>query len=88
MADGECGMMMSIEATGSALAARVTGVDLTRPLDGGQVAAIEAGMDQYAVLAFPRQEVTDEQQMGFTEHFGELEGIVSRRRASVMLYER
>ncbi len=68
-------MMMSIEATGSALAARVTGVDLTRPLDGGQVAAIEAGMDQYAVLAFPRQEVTDEQQMGFTEHFGELEGI-------------
>jgi len=67
-------MTMSIEATGSALAARVTGLDLTRPLDAGQVAAIEAGMDQYAVLAFPRQEVTDEQQMAFTECFGELEG--------------
>ncbi len=67
-------MMMSIETTGSALAARVSGLDLTRPLDAGQVAAIEAGMDQYAVLAFPRQEITDEQQMAFTEHFGELEG--------------
>ncbi len=67
-------MMMSIETTGSALAARVSGLDLTRPLDAGHVAAIEAGMDQYAVLAFPRQEITDEQQMAFTEHFGELEG--------------
>jgi len=67
-------MTMSIETTGSALAARVTGLDLTRPLDAGQVAAIEAGMDQYAVLAFLRQEITDEQQMAFTEYFGELEG--------------
>ena len=76
-------MTISVEHTGSALAARVTGLDLTRPLDADQVAAIEAGMDQHAVLIFPRQEMTDEQQMAFTEYFGELEetagGNVSKK---------
>ncbi len=76
-------MAMSFETTGSALAARVTSLDLTRPLDAGQVAALEAGMDQHAVRVFPRQQITDEQQMAFTEYFGELEvtagGNVSKK---------
>jgi alpha-ketoglutarate-dependent 2,4-dichlorophenoxyacetate dioxygenase len=37
------------------------------------VAAIEAGMDRYAVLVFHDQKVTDEQQMAFTLNFGRLE---------------
>ncbi len=65
---------MLIEATGSMLGASVTGVDLTRPLSLEQVAVIEAGMDRHAVLVFPRQEISNEQQMAFTEYFGELEG--------------
>ena len=66
-------MAMSLEALGPSLAARVTGLDLTRPLGAEHITAIEAGMDQHAVLVFPRQEITDEQQMAFTEYFGELE---------------
>ena len=66
-------MAMSLEALGPSLAARITGLDLTRPLGADHITAIEAGMDQHAVLVFPRQEITDEQQMAFTEYFGELE---------------
>ena len=66
-------MTIAIETTGSMLGAHVTNLDLTRPLSADQVGAIEAGMDRYAVLVFPRQEITDEQQMAFTLNFGELE---------------
>ncbi len=66
-------MTMSFEKVGPSLAARVTGLDLARPLDADQVAAIEAGMDQYAVLIFPAQDITDEQQIAFSQNFGALE---------------
>jgi len=76
-------MTISIERVGPALAARVTGLDLTRPLEAAQVVAIEAGMDEHAVLVFPAQRITDEQQMVFTLNFGELEattgGNVTRK---------
>jgi alpha-ketoglutarate-dependent 2,4-dichlorophenoxyacetate dioxygenase len=51
----------------------VSGVDVSRPLPPETVAAIEAGMDRYAVLVFPDQQLTDEQQMAFSRHFGPLE---------------
>ena len=46
---------------------------LRRPLGADEVAAIEAGMDRYAVLVFRDQDITDEEQLAFTRHFGELE---------------
>jgi alpha-ketoglutarate-dependent 2,4-dichlorophenoxyacetate dioxygenase len=55
-------------------AAQVTGIDLTQPLTPNQAAAIDAGMDEYAVLVFPGQPLTDQQQLDFTRNFGELEG--------------
>ena len=66
-------MAVSIERLGPTLAARVSGLDLTRPLDPEQVSAIEAGMDEHAVLVFPAQRITDEQQVAFTLNFGALE---------------
>jgi alpha-ketoglutarate-dependent 2,4-dichlorophenoxyacetate dioxygenase len=51
----------------------VTGIDLTRPMTEPERAAIEAGMDRYAVLVFPGQNITDDQQMAFTKNFGEIE---------------
>jgi alpha-ketoglutarate-dependent 2,4-dichlorophenoxyacetate dioxygenase len=51
----------------------VAGADLTRPQAPDEVQAIEAGMDQYAVLVFRDQAITDEQQKAFTVHFGALE---------------
>ncbi|MGD9614515.1 MAG: TauD/TfdA dioxygenase family protein [Alphaproteobacteria bacterium] len=51
----------------------VSGVDLRRPLAADEVAAIEAGMDRYAVLVFHDQDITDEQQIAFSRNFGEIE---------------
>ena len=51
----------------------VSGVDCTRPLSPDEVAAIEAGMDRYAVLVFHDQRFNDEQQMAFTTQLGPLE---------------
>jgi len=55
-------------------AAEVSGIDLKHPVSPEDAAAIEAGMDQYAVLVFPDQPLTDQQQIEFTRNFGELEG--------------
>jgi alpha-ketoglutarate-dependent 2,4-dichlorophenoxyacetate dioxygenase len=51
----------------------VSGVDLRHPLSREEVAAIEAGMDRYAVLVFHDQDITDEEQIAFTRNFGEIE---------------
>jgi alpha-ketoglutarate-dependent 2,4-dichlorophenoxyacetate dioxygenase len=66
-------MNLSIEQVGPGFAGRVAGLDLSRPLSPDLVAAIEAAMDRYAVLVFPHQKITDEQQMAFTVNFGEIE---------------
>jgi len=54
-------------------AGEVSGVDISQPLSRDDVAAIEAGMDKYAVLVFPSQKITDAQQMAFSQNFGPLE---------------
>ena len=46
--------------------ARLTGIDVRQPLTPDEVAAIDAGMDRYAVLVLPGQDITDEQQIAFT----------------------
>jgi alpha-ketoglutarate-dependent 2,4-dichlorophenoxyacetate dioxygenase len=51
----------------------VLGVDIAKPLPAETVAAIEGGMDAYAVLLFPGQRISDEQQMTFTKNFGAIE---------------
>src|SRR6266516_6553180 len=66
-------MTVSIRQIGPCFAGEVSGTDLTRPLTPDEVAAIEAGMDRYAVLMFRDQKITDEQQMAFSRNFGALE---------------
>jgi alpha-ketoglutarate-dependent 2,4-dichlorophenoxyacetate dioxygenase len=51
----------------------VSGVDLRKPLTPQEARDIEAGMDEYAVLLFRNQDVTDEQQLAFALNFGERE---------------
>jgi len=51
----------------------VSGIDISIPLMPDQVAAIQAGMDRYAVLVFRDQPLTDEQQCAYSRNFGELE---------------
>jgi alpha-ketoglutarate-dependent 2,4-dichlorophenoxyacetate dioxygenase len=54
-------------------AGEVTGIDLTQPLTAQQVAAIDAGMDRFAVLVFHDQHFDDDTQLAFSRNFGALE---------------
>jgi len=66
-------MSVSIRPLHPLFVGEVAGVDCRHPLRPGEAAAIEAGMDRYAVLAFHDQKLTDEQQMAFSQNFGALE---------------
>ena len=54
-------------------AARVTGLDLTRDLDDATFAAVRDAFERHCVLVFPGQAMTDDQQVRFSERFGQLE---------------
>jgi alpha-ketoglutarate-dependent 2,4-dichlorophenoxyacetate dioxygenase len=66
---------MAIELTPlhSCLGAEVCGVDLTRPVIPEVFAEIDAAFNRYGILVFPKQSVTDEQQLAFSRLFGPLE---------------
>jgi alpha-ketoglutarate-dependent 2,4-dichlorophenoxyacetate dioxygenase len=66
-------MPVSIRPLTPHIAGEVSGIDISKPLSREEVAAIEAGMDKYAVLVFHDQVLTDEQQMAFTRNFGAIE---------------
>jgi len=70
-------MGISVRQVHPVFVGEVTGVDCSRPLAPTDVSAIEAGMDQYAVLVFRDQKLTDEAQITFTRQFGELEGYAT-----------
>ena len=57
-------------------AAEIGGVDLTRPLDDVLFARVAAAFDEYSVLVFHDQALTDEQQVAFSSRFGPLETTV------------
>jgi alpha-ketoglutarate-dependent 2,4-dichlorophenoxyacetate dioxygenase len=65
------------------IGAECSGVDISQPLTPEEAAAIDAGMDRYAVMVF-RQGValTTEQQMTFTLNFGEVEAPYTQIQAA------
>jgi alpha-ketoglutarate-dependent 2,4-dichlorophenoxyacetate dioxygenase len=77
-------MSLSISQLHSVFVGEVAGIDCRKPLSPEEVAAIDRGMDHYAVLVFRDQKISDEQQIALTRQFGELEnyntqGHVRRR---------
>ena len=54
-------------------AARITGVDLSAPIDDGMRRAIERAMDEHAVCVLPDQRLDDERQVAFSQLYGPLE---------------
>ena len=66
-------MAVSIRQIHPVFVGEVSGVDLRRPLAPNEAAAIESGMDRFAVLVFHGQDITDEQQVAFSRNFGEIE---------------
>jgi alpha-ketoglutarate-dependent 2,4-dichlorophenoxyacetate dioxygenase len=70
-------MAIAIRQVGPGFFGEVAGVDLRARLTREEVAAIEAGMDRFAVLAFRGQDIDDAQQVAFTLEFGPLEETVT-----------
>jgi alpha-ketoglutarate-dependent 2,4-dichlorophenoxyacetate dioxygenase len=70
-------MTVSIRSLHPVFVGEVAGIDCRKPLNSEEVEAIERGIDQYAVLVFREQNITDEEQIAFTRHFGELESYSS-----------
>jgi alpha-ketoglutarate-dependent 2,4-dichlorophenoxyacetate dioxygenase len=70
-------MPITIRPLNPDFAGEVAGIDCRRPLDPVEVAAIEAGMDRYAVLVFHDQPLSDAQQLAVTRHFGALENYAT-----------
>ena len=54
-------------------AAVATGIDLREPLTPAQLKAVEDAMDPYAVLVFPKQALTQSQQIAFAKSLGPLD---------------
>ncbi|MBS0243968.1 MAG: TauD/TfdA family dioxygenase [Proteobacteria bacterium] len=69
-------MPLSIRQLGPGFVGEASGLDLTKPLSPEDIAAINAGMDKYAVLIFHGQNFTDETQLAFTHSLGPLETAV------------
>ena len=74
-------MTIHIRRVHASFVGEVRGIDITRPLSRDEVDAIEFGMHEHAVLVFPDQPLTDEQQIAFTHNFGELEVTLSGQMA-------
>jgi alpha-ketoglutarate-dependent 2,4-dichlorophenoxyacetate dioxygenase len=67
---------LTITPAHPAFAAEVSGVDLTRRLDDATFERIAVAFDDYSVLVFRGQALSDEQQMAFSERWGPLETTV------------
>src|ERR1700744_4031830 len=66
-------MSVTIRELTPGFVGEVSGLDITQPLTREQAAALEAGMDRFAVLVYHDQPFTDEQQKTFSVNFGPLE---------------
>jgi alpha-ketoglutarate-dependent 2,4-dichlorophenoxyacetate dioxygenase len=64
---------MHIRPLHSLFVGEVSGLDLRHPLHEEQIAHIHAAMDQYAVLVFHEQDLSNEQQVAFTRSLGNIE---------------
>ncbi|MCX7364692.1 MAG: TauD/TfdA family dioxygenase [Alphaproteobacteria bacterium] len=66
-------MAIEVHPLTTHIGGHMTGIDARRPLTPAEVDAVNAGMDRYAVLVLPGQDITDEQQVEFSRNFGPLQ---------------
>ncbi|MEM8971365.1 MAG: TauD/TfdA family dioxygenase [Pseudomonadota bacterium] len=64
---------LEIKPLSATMAAEVTGLDLSQPMDQPTRDAVLSAFLKYKVLAFRNQKLSKSQQMAFTEQFGTLE---------------
>ncbi|MBI3517058.1 MAG: TauD/TfdA family dioxygenase, partial [Proteobacteria bacterium] len=64
---------MGVHPLHPALGARITGVDLGKPMDAKAFRAVHDAWMAHLVLVFPGQRITDQEHVRFTRQFGEPE---------------
>ena len=69
-------MHLSIFPLADCFAGEVSGVDLQQPLGPKTISAIESAMDRYAVLVFRNQNISDDEQLTFSQNFGPIESSI------------
>jgi alpha-ketoglutarate-dependent taurine dioxygenase len=69
---------LRVEPTNATLGAAVTGVKLAA-LSDAEWRAVEAAFHEHALLIFPGQHLSPEEQAAFAHRFGEIEHIVQGR---------
>jgi alpha-ketoglutarate-dependent 2,4-dichlorophenoxyacetate dioxygenase len=76
-------MTIAIRKLHPCFVSEVSGVDLSLPLQSNDVVQLQAAIDQYGVLVFHDQDITDAQQLAFALNFGEREqargGTITRK---------
>lgn len=65
--------MFEYERLHADFGARITGVDLASELSADEIAELRRAVDEYSVLHFPGQNMSDEAQLALTEQLGEPE---------------
>ena len=68
---------MNIQPTGKILGARVTGIDLARPLEANDFAEILRALGRHGVLVFPQQRLDAAQLRDFAQRFGRIQTSVT-----------
>jgi taurine dioxygenase len=63
---------IEIQKVTAHIGARVTGVDISKPLDDVTVSALRAALNQHKALVFDDVDLDDEGQQAFARHFGDL----------------
>ncbi|MDP3613918.1 MAG: TauD/TfdA family dioxygenase, partial [Rubrivivax sp.] len=66
-------MSLQLKPLHPVFVAEASGLDLTQPLSDQDVRAINAAMNDYAVLLWRGQPLTSQQQIGFAKNFGPLD---------------
>ena len=64
---------MNIESIHAEFGARISGIDLSLPLDDASFAEIDAAINRYSILLFEGQRMNDQLHLDFTRRFGDLE---------------
>ena len=62
--------MINVKPSGQACGAVITGLDMSEPLSSDIISEIRQAWLEHHVLAFPEQQLTDEDLVRITDYFG------------------
>jgi len=78
-------MAITVCPVTESFAAEIGDIDLSRPLEGADIAAVKEAFAKYAVLVFPDQHLSDDQHLDFARNFGPLETTIALFRKDAKL---